>query len=144
LGNLTNETLEGELADEQLRGFLVTTNFTEGDGTGPEAMGLLDTSSHGDGSLASSLGSKLLTGGLATSGLAGGLLQVVIFWKFSYGGRWSEARPGSKGEIARMATTTTTTTTSAWASRRVQYVVKWIFVVSVKSKKRVKNSQYWR
>ncbi|TFK42254.1 hypothetical protein BDQ12DRAFT_569696, partial [Crucibulum laeve] len=33
LGNLTNETLEGELADEQLGGLLVATNFTEGDGS---------------------------------------------------------------------------------------------------------------
>ena len=43
LGDLTNETLEGELADEQLRRLLVATNFTEGDGTRPEAMRLLDT-----------------------------------------------------------------------------------------------------
>ena len=47
LGDLTNETLEGELADEQLRGLLVATDFTEGDGTGPEAMGLLDTAGRG-------------------------------------------------------------------------------------------------
>ena len=47
LGDLTNETLEGELADEQLRGLLVATDFTKGDGTRPEAMGLLDTTSGG-------------------------------------------------------------------------------------------------
>ena len=45
LGNLTNETLEGELADEQLSGLLVATDFTEGDGTRPETVGLLDTTS---------------------------------------------------------------------------------------------------
>jgi hypothetical protein len=33
LSNLTDETLEGQLADEKLGGFLVTTNLTEGDGT---------------------------------------------------------------------------------------------------------------
>ena len=33
LSNLTNETLEGELADEQLGGLLVTTDFTQSDGT---------------------------------------------------------------------------------------------------------------
>ena len=44
LGDLTNETLEGELADQQLGGLLVATDFTEGDGTGAEPVGLLDTS----------------------------------------------------------------------------------------------------
>jgi hypothetical protein len=33
LGNLTNETLEGELADQELGRFLVTTNFTKSDGS---------------------------------------------------------------------------------------------------------------
>lgn len=47
LCNLTDKTLEGELADKQLRGLLVTTNFTKGDGTRPEAMRLLYTTSCG-------------------------------------------------------------------------------------------------
>ena len=47
LSNLTDETLEGELADEQLRALLVATDFTESDGTGPETMGLLHTASGG-------------------------------------------------------------------------------------------------
>lgn len=34
LGNLANETLEGELADEKLSRLLVATNLTESDGTG--------------------------------------------------------------------------------------------------------------
>ena len=33
LGNLTDETLEGELADEELGRLLVTTDLTESDGT---------------------------------------------------------------------------------------------------------------
>jgi hypothetical protein len=33
LGNLTNETLEGELSDQELGRFLVTTDFTESDGS---------------------------------------------------------------------------------------------------------------
>jgi hypothetical protein len=33
LGNLTNETLEGELSDQELSRLLVTTNFTESDGS---------------------------------------------------------------------------------------------------------------
>jgi histone H3 len=68
LGNLTDQTLEGELADEQLSGLLVATDLTESDGTGLVTVGLLDTSG-GGGGLAGGLGGELLTGSLATSGL---------------------------------------------------------------------------
>ena len=44
LCNFPDETLEGELADQELSGFLVTTDLTESDGTGTITMGLLDTS----------------------------------------------------------------------------------------------------
>ena len=47
LGDLTDETLEGELADEELGGLLVAPNFTESDRSGPETVGLLDTSGGG-------------------------------------------------------------------------------------------------
>ena len=47
LGDFTDETLEGELADEQLGGLLVAPDFTERDGSGPETMRLLDTSGGG-------------------------------------------------------------------------------------------------
>jgi hypothetical protein len=47
LGNFTDETLEGQLADEQLRRLLVATNLTESDGTRAETMGLLYTTSCG-------------------------------------------------------------------------------------------------
>jgi hypothetical protein len=87
LCDLTHKTLEWELADEELRRLLVTTDFTECDGTRAEAMRLLDTSS-GDlsrdrtsqsgiaesvtgstnsGGLASCLRCELLTGGFACS-----------------------------------------------------------------------------
>jgi hypothetical protein len=46
LSNLTDETLEGELADKELRRLLVATNLAERDGTRPEAVRLLDTASH--------------------------------------------------------------------------------------------------
>ena len=75
LGNLADETLEGELSDEKLSGLLVASNLTESDGTGLVAVRLLDTSGRGGG-LASSLGSELLARGLATSGLSGGLLSA--------------------------------------------------------------------
>ena len=45
LRDFTDEALEGELADEELGRLLVATNFTEGDSSRPEAMGLLHTSS---------------------------------------------------------------------------------------------------
>jgi hypothetical protein len=45
LSNLTNETLEWELADEKLGGLLVTTDLTESDGTRLITMWLLDTTS---------------------------------------------------------------------------------------------------
>ena len=85
--------MEGELADEELRRLLVPTNLTESDGTRPEAMGLLDTTSGGLGGLSVQvkvfedkstygslarlrLGSELLAGRLATSRLASGLLRA--------------------------------------------------------------------
>jgi hypothetical protein len=47
LRDFPDKTLEGQLADEEFGGLLVATDFTESDGTGPEAMGLLDTTSCG-------------------------------------------------------------------------------------------------
>ena len=73
LGDLANETLEGELADEQVGGLLVATDLTESDGSWAVTVGLLDASG-GGGGLASGLGGELLAGGLAPGGLAGGLL----------------------------------------------------------------------
>lgn len=69
LGNLTDETLEGKLADQELGRLLVATDLTESDGTGLIAMGLLDTTGRG-GRLAGGLGSELLTRSLTASGLA--------------------------------------------------------------------------
>ena len=65
LSDLTNKTLEGELADEQVSGLLVPTDLTEGDGSGAVPVGLLHTSG-GGGRLAGSLGGELLTGGFAS------------------------------------------------------------------------------
>lgn len=70
---VTYQTLEGELADQQLGALLVTTDLTQSDGTRLVAVRLLDTSGGGRG-LAGSLGGELLAGSLATGGLTGGLL----------------------------------------------------------------------
>ena len=67
--------LEGKLPDEELSALLVTTDLTQGDGTGPVTVGFLDTSG-GRGRLASCLCGQLLAGRLATSRLAGGLLST--------------------------------------------------------------------
>ncbi|KAL7429413.1 hypothetical protein ACHAXH_001792 [Discostella pseudostelligera] len=78
LGDLTHETLEGKLADEQVRRLLVATDLTKRDGSGAVTVGLLDASG-GGGGLASGLGGELLAGGFASGGLAGGLLGTSHF-----------------------------------------------------------------
>ena len=78
LGDLTDKTLEGELADEQVGGLLVTTDLTESDGSGAVTVGLLDTSG-GGGGLTSGLGGELLTGSLSSGRLTGGLLGTSHF-----------------------------------------------------------------
>ena len=65
LGNLSDEMLEGELADEKLSGLLVSSDLTEGNCSRPVPVWLLD-SAGGRGRLASSLGGQLLPGGLAS------------------------------------------------------------------------------
>lgn len=80
LSDLTDETLEGELADEELSRLLVATDFTKSDCSGPEAVRLLHTRRGGDGRLTGSLCGELLTRGLATSRLAGSLLLTETSW----------------------------------------------------------------
>ena len=65
LGDLTDQALEGQLADEELGGLLVSPDFTESHCSGPVSVGLLD-SAGGGSRLASSLGGQLLPGGLAS------------------------------------------------------------------------------
>ena len=45
LGDFTDEPLEGQLPDEELGRLLVLSDLAESDGSGPEAMGLLDAAS---------------------------------------------------------------------------------------------------
>ncbi|KAK6728828.1 hypothetical protein RB195_006095 [Necator americanus] len=61
LGDLTDEALEGQLADEQLGRLLVATDLTKGDSSWAVAMRLLH-SSCGWGRLAGGLGGQLLAG----------------------------------------------------------------------------------
>ena len=73
LGDLADETLEWELADKELGGLLVATDFAKGDRAWSVTVWLLDASS-GWGGLASGLGGELLAWGFASGGFAGGLL----------------------------------------------------------------------
>ena len=73
MSDLPDETLEGELPDKELGGLLVSPDLSQGDGTGPVPVGLLDASG-GGGALASGLGGQLLPRGLASGRLTGGLL----------------------------------------------------------------------
>ena len=73
LGDLTDETLERELADEQVGGLLVTTDLSESDSSRAVTVRLLD-STGGGGRLTSCLGGELLTRSLSSGGLTSGLL----------------------------------------------------------------------
>ena len=88
LGNFPDQPLEGQFPDEQLSALLVTSDLSQSNGSRPVPVGLLDTSC-GRGGLASCLGGELLAWGLASGGLAGGLLgtshgELVV--KFSKNG----------------------------------------------------------
>ena len=73
LGNLANQALERELADEELSGLLVSPDLAESDGAWAVPVGLLDASRSGS-VLSGCLGGELLTRGLASCGFAGSLL----------------------------------------------------------------------
>ena len=73
LGDLTDETLEGQLPDEQLGALLVTPDFSQGDGSGPVSVGLLH-SAGGRCALTSGLGGQLLSRSLASGRLSSCLL----------------------------------------------------------------------
>ena len=73
LGDLADEALEGQLADEKLGGLLVAADLAKGDGSRPVPVRLLDSSGCRR-ALSGGLGGELLTRGFASGGLAGGLL----------------------------------------------------------------------
>jgi hypothetical protein len=77
--DLADESLEGELSDEELGALLEAADLAEGDGAGSEAVGLLDATSGGGGSLLGLLVSDVLAGGLATGVLSSGLLGSCHF-----------------------------------------------------------------
>ena len=82
LGDFSDETLEGQLADEQLGRLLVATDLTKSDGTGAVTMGFLDAASSRR-ALASGLGGQLLAGRLATGGFTSRLLGTGHFQRLN-------------------------------------------------------------
>jgi len=69
LCDFADETLEGELADQELGRLLVATDLTESDGSWLVPVRLLDTAGGGSG-FAGGFGGELFTWGLATGRLA--------------------------------------------------------------------------
>ena len=78
LGDLADEALERQLADQELGRLLVLADLTQGDGARPVAVGLLDAAG-GRGGFARRLGGELLAGRFASGALASGLLGAGHF-----------------------------------------------------------------
>eukprot|EP00956_Cyclotella_meneghiniana_P023445 scaffold45672_cov33-Cyclotella_meneghiniana.AAC.1 len=68
LSDLPDQTLEGELTDQEIGRLLVAADLTKSNGARTITVGLLHASG-GGGGLAGSLGGELLTGGFASGGL---------------------------------------------------------------------------
>ena len=73
LGNLSHQTLEWQLADEELSALLVSSDLTESNCSWPVSVGFLNSSS-GWGRFSGSLGGQLFSGSLSSSGFSCGLL----------------------------------------------------------------------
>ena len=95
LGNLTDKTLEWQLADEKLGRFLVSPDLTESNGAWPVTMGLLDTPC-GRGRLAGSLSCQLLPWCFATGRFTGSLLGTSH--AFFLSNCWTENGSSDFGE----------------------------------------------
>ena len=75
LGDLADETLEGQLADEEVGRLLIPTDLSEGNSSGMVTVGLLDATGV-RGGLAGSINGKLLVRSFSSGRFAGGLLGV--------------------------------------------------------------------
>ena len=71
-GNFSDKSLEGKFPDEELSALLESSDFPEGNGSGSESVGLLDSTGLGGG-LLSLFVSNVLSGGLSTSVLSSSL-----------------------------------------------------------------------
>ena len=83
LGDFSNKPLERQLADEKLGRLLITTDFTQSDGTRTITMRLLYSTSRRS-TLSGCLRGKLFSRGLASGRLTGGLLRSRhSYWSWS-------------------------------------------------------------
>ena len=73
-GDFSNESLEGEFSDQEIGALLIFSDFSEGDGSGSESVGFLDTSGSG-GRFSGGLVGELFSGSLETSGFSSSLLS---------------------------------------------------------------------
>ena len=74
VGDLSHESLERKLSDEELCGLLESSDLSESDGSGSESVGSLDSTSRGGlalGLLVSNVLSWLLGAGVLSSGVLG-------------------------------------------------------------------------
>ena len=73
LGDLSHQTLEGQLAEKKLSGLLIPPDVSESHSASPVSVGLLNSSS-GWGRLPSSLGGQFLPGSFSSSRFPSSLL----------------------------------------------------------------------
>ena len=73
LSDLTDQSLEGKLPQQELGRFLVSTDFSEGYCSRPVSVRFLHTSGGGS-TLTGGFGCQLLSGSFSSSGFTGGLL----------------------------------------------------------------------
>ena len=78
LGDLTDETLEGQLSDQEFGRLLVSSDLSKGDGSWSVTMRFLH-SAGGWGALSGGFGRQLLSWSLASSRFTGGLLGSCHF-----------------------------------------------------------------
>ena len=78
LGDFTNQTLEGQFSDEQFGGFLVSSDFTESDGTRSVSVWFLDSTS-GWCTLSGGFGGQLFSWSLSSSRFTCSLLCTSHF-----------------------------------------------------------------
>ena len=77
-GDLSDESLEWELPEEEISGLLVSSDFSEGDGSWSESVWFFDTTS-GWGSFSSSFSSKSFLWSFSGGGFSSGLFSSGHF-----------------------------------------------------------------
>lgn len=82
LGDLPDETLEGQFADQKFGALLITTDLSESDGSGPVTMGFLDAAGRRC-AFSRGLSGELFSGGFSSRRFTSGLFCSCHFEKIS-------------------------------------------------------------